>query len=638
MRAIKYIRHILPACMLLAGVACSNDMDDFPSPSEADNHLTLRIVPEDAQVVETRAITPNENLMYNMTVVVFSPAGTLFSITYADVGSGAGVAMRDINTVISGLEAGYSIYVFANVGNNSAGTTYYRNYFNDIGLQSDVTGLARVINTPSDAHVLIRGNNPSNYLYAMPMIGFFPTESDTSGIVPIPLKRISAKVNYTVRVNGATAPSDMKIKCLRFGGVPMATYFVPHSADFYLHDNEYLVSDWIDPATGGLSATGTMYLYENRKKTGPDKNERSGVVPSPANATYMEVVLSSGGKEYYCKAYLGTDYATNYDVLRNCIYNLTVNVNGVDNMETDMRRVRVITDQWYNTDGLLLHYDGISNNGRDNQRVNNATTKSIADPALVSWGGTNKGLPPFTPPDYSDDAGLGAKNRWKNIAPGTEGNFNLALYRFTYPAGDEPANGWGPDCLILNGSAIATLEYDDPRLYPQQFTIEVVFRSDPGQNTNSNGCDIYGFLNNPNAQPYVTAGLEAYDTGFGFIAGTQWNGQNYMASRTTGVKRSVVLTFDGMYVRAYYCNKLVYQERKYKIGPITWATAKVGSDCKTFETTSSELTLGRYWRANADAQYSGRIYSFRFYDRVLTQQEMTDNFQMDVFRFGVIPD
>ncbi len=630
--------------MLLMGVACSKDMDEFPSPSAAENPLTLHIVPEDAQVVETRAITPNENLMYNLTVVVFSPAGTLFSITYADVGTGAGVSTRDIDTVISGLEAGYTIYVFANVGHNTTtDAAYYQKYFNDIGLQSDVTGLLRTINVFSDAHVLIRGTNPSNYLYAMPMVGSFETTSTTSGLVPISLKRISAKVNYTVTVNGSTAPADMKIKGLRFGGVPMATYFVPRSSDASLHNNEYLVSDWIDPSTGGLSATGTVYLYENRKETGPDKNERSGTVSSPANATYMEVALSSGGKEYYCKAYLGTDASTNYDVLRNCIYNLTVNVNGIDNMQTDMRRVRIITDEWYNTDGLLLHYDGIDNNGRHNQRVNNATTKSITDPALVNHAGTDKGFPAFTPPDYSDDAGLGAKNRWKNIAPETEGDFNLALYRFTYPAGDDPANGWGPDCLILTNvgianGAFATLEYDDPRLYPQQFTIEVVFKSDPGKNTNTNGCDVYGFLYNPNVQPYVTAGVEAYDTGFGFIAGTKWNGQNYMSNGTTGVKRSVVLTFDGMYLRAYYCNKLVYQERKYKVGPITWAMAPVGSSCATPATSSTELTFGKFYRGDNGVQYFGRIYSFRFYNRVLSAQEMTDNFNMDIFRFGVIAD
>ncbi len=607
--------------------------------------ITLRATSSTPEYVVSRAVVPQENLIYNLTVIVFAPSDELFSINYLSVGdtpsAANGVLEMDITTVIAGLnlEDGYTIYVAANIGHNNPidpgnptkpNPNYYRNYFNIVGTESDANYWYVTMPSIYNTSTLI-----NNSLYAMVMTGKHTTTAadNESSSIEIPLSRINTKVSYNVQLSSAATDAGMHIMGVRFCDMTPSTYLFGHATDIPLGDDEYITSDWLEPDAGNASASGSVYIYENRKGEGPDKNEPTGP-PSPANATYMEILIDLHGKQFYCKVYLGTNKYTNYDLMRNCRYSVTVNINGINNMETDVRRVTVMDEDswWYNTDGLLLHYDGIDNNGRENQRVTNRTPVTVTDAVgYITYSG---GFPAGYTPPVTDDTPQPTRNRWKNIAPMTKGHFNLVLSRFSYPQVEDPANGWGPDCLVLSDGHAASVEYDDDRLRPQQFTIEVIFRSDPGKNTNSGGNDLYGFLYDRGAQPYVAAGVESYDKGFGFIANTKWTGTNYISDAGSGFKRSIVLQYDGMYMYAYYGNKMVYREIKRKAGPLEWPTAPVGSRCSDYSNTCTQLTLGKFYRCDG-VQYFGRIYAFRFYNRVLSEAELTENFMLDTFRFGL---
>ncbi len=625
--------------------------------------------------------TMYDKFIFNITILVFRENGILYSkkvaIDNKPNTNGLSLPVKDI-----AVENNCRVYAIANIGHNTAtDANYFNNFFQGIVEEGDVMRIVRSSNIYSDIPV------PATTTHqGLTMVGTvtIPDVNAMSGLITIPLQRIMAKIAGNITVKQAAIDAGVRLIGARIGNMADASYLFPRfdendkSIDTPLADEEYSITDWFSPVLTTTPPNTTLklpdhlYVFENHKGEGRNKTDITSAAPlPPANATYLEILLDKSGTRYYYKIYIGGNNTTNYDIDRNTIYTLTVNINNVNNIESDIRVTRLYEENfWYITDGLLLHYDGINNNGRG-ERVTNSTKDWMLDPPRPAgkgsaydnnifyydyttitagkYGGTNLGAIAGT--DYPAGAYVpvvttspdGMKNRWKNIAPATLGRFNLPIY----PNGaanvvTQSSAIWGGDCLALAGSFYANMEYDEtnaPELFPELFTIECVFLSSP-LNTSGTGNDLFGFFLAPGI-PYVIADVEVFQGGFGLIAGTAHNNMNYGTSDMVNKKRRLVLQFDGQKMIAWYENKMVYTEPKRVPGALPWTKGKMGSPGPNSPIVSlrdnfaTQFSLGTWCRHQMGDLFKGNIYAFRFYNRVLSQDELDKNYAIDVKRFGM---
>ncbi len=642
------------------GLACSKQ-EISPRQSETPGSFKINAVPKLPEEFSTRG-TLNENKLYNLNILVFNPEDALF--TRQDAMSTSGSDELQVGLVTTGYNvADYVVYLAANMGSNTeANADFYRKYFTFAALESDMTYHTRTMNADMVFKTAITSS-----IDAIPMVGkkkLLGTET----VVDVDLIRPVAKVNYNVTLNSAL--TDVKILGVRFGDVPEATYLWGRDTDLPLTDNEYIISDWFTPANANKSASGTVYLPENRKGVGLGDKSSKTVLNPPAHATYMEILVEfeaspqpgALGKRAYYKVYLGKDNRYNYDVVRNANYDVTVRIESIDNITQDVRVTipnMASPTTWYKTDGMILHYDGLTNDGRDKPPVTNSSPL-VTDPLMYKWSGNTITYPSTGPKvavtNYTTET-AGKRNRWKNIAPATEGEFCLPLYGFTW----NETSGWEGDCLLLDDTPSYTIQagtckgtqgtfmYDDDRLRPTAFTIEVVIRATPGRNTSKDGCDVFGFIKHPSDGTigrYVSTGIECYGTGIGYIANTKWNGQNYASGDIEGIKRRIVLQYDGVYLTGWYGRRQVFRDVKYTPGPIVWNTGPVGSTVVSAPTAANPnptnipcmFTLGKFYSGDSGLNFTGRIYAFRMYNRILSPEELDTNFDIDKRRFGLSED
>ncbi len=667
--------YIIAAFILLLLNSCTEEPTDQPVEKRKNIAVDFDIqMPEE---VVTRATY--DKFIFNITLLVFDENGILFSKKVAvnngtPNANGLSLPIKDI-----AIEDNCHIYAIANIGHNTAtNANYFNNFFQGIVEESDVLRIIRSSNLYSDIPVTTTTHQ------GLTMVGTIKITdvSALSGSITIPLQRIMAKIAGSITVKQTAIDAGVRLIGARIGNMADASYLFPRfdennkNIDTPLESDEYSITDWISPVltttppNTSLKLPDHLYVFENHKGEGRNKTDITSEAPlPPANATYLEILLDKSGTRYYYKIYIGGNNTTNYDIDRNAIYTLTVNINSVNNIDSDIRVTRLSEDSfWYVTDGLLLHYDGINNNGRG-ERVTNSTKDWMLDPPRPGakgsvydntkfyydyttipagkYGGTNLGG--ITGTDYPGGTYVpivtsspdGMKNRWKNIAPATVGHFNLPIYSSTSTS-TTPPSSWGPDCLALTGGSYASMEYDEtnaPQLFPELFTIECVFLSSP-LNVSSSGNDLFGLFLAPGI-PYVIADVEVFQGGFGLIAGSAHNDMNYGTSDMVNKKRRLVLQFDGQKMIAWYGNKMVYTEPKRVPGALPWTKGKMGSPGPNSPIVSlrddfaTQLSLGTWCRHQMGDLFRGNIYAFRFYDRVLTQAELDRNYELDVKRFGI---
>ncbi len=639
-------------------------------PTEKKKQTTVNFDIRIPEEVTTRAI--NENHIYNITILTFDQSGILISKRIASNNSPAANASLQVADVI--IEDHCRIYAVANIGHNtSTNANYFNNFFQGIVEESDMLRIIRTSNIYTDIAMTTTSNQ------GLTMVGKteIPDISLVTGSITIPLERIMAKFAGKINVKPTAVSAGIKLIGARIGNIADATYLFPRrnqsgeSVDAPLNSEEYSVSDWFAPDATSLSLTlpNNLYVFENHKGEGMDKTDISSAYSPPADATYLEILLDKSGTRYYYKIYFGNNNTTNYDIDRNTIYTVTVNINNVNNIDSDIRITKLTEESfWYITDGLLLHYDGINNNGRG-VRVTNSTTDYMLDPprpgtqgsvydntkfyydystiTAGTYGGTFSGsltgtyYPGGTYVPIVTSSPDGMKNRWKNIAPATIGRFNLPIYSSSRTV-ITPTNSWGPDCLTLTGNSFASMEYDEtnaPELFPELFTIECVFLSTPS-NTSSTGNDLFGIFLAPGL-PYVIADVEVFQGGFGLIAGTTHNNMNFGTSDMVNKKRRLVLQFDGQKMIAWYENKMVYTEPKRVAGALPWTKGRMGSPGPNHpnlglrDDFATQFSLGTWCRHQTADIFRGNIYAFRFYNRVLSPEELDRNYALDVKRFGM---
>ncbi len=649
----KIVLALLATCLFL--ISCNRE-EEVPGTGMGEGIISLKLEFQDPQEIVTRTV--HEYKIYNITIMTFDEHGSLVSRRHAfynDPLNENSLTVDDITIKEKG-----SLYAIANIGHNSSDDN---NSFEKIFLHvSDEKSLLALVETTKiyrDIPVTTVGGGTG--IQALVMVGKTTFPTLISGELTIPMQRISAKVKATIQVNSGV-DSGFKLVGARMSCLPNACHLIPRNDDLPLGDVNYFVSDWFAPAAGNRSlVVDSFYVYENHKGTGPDKSNLKVGDVITKNATYLEILATYQGDEYVYKVYLGTDNTTNYDIDRNTNYDVTVDITGLTEMATDIRISRFFKPKdddpkkvdWYITDGLLLHYDGIKNNG-DDPRVTNATKDIITDPnrptavggSLTNFYYDYSGIVGgYTPVQTLSPHTDGKKNRWKNLAPATYGTYNIPIYPIAATGKmttDEKSPIWGPDCLSLNGKFIASMEICDARIFAETFTVECVFMANEN-NLASGGNDLFAFWHTPAGPRYVIADVETYQNGLGFIAGGNWNGMNYGTTLLINRKHRVVVQFDGQQLIAWMGNKTVFTEQKVSDGAIPWQKGPLGSpgpNCPVAKGTAApyatQLTLGSWVRHYASETFNGNIYSFRYYNRVLTKNELDYNFSLDMRRYGVV--
>ncbi len=653
---------LLFACLaLLAGCKKSEVVNPDP---QRNGNLEIALfpqLPEELEVLpSTKAPTNAEKFIYNVDVMVFDPAGVLLYEGFAD-----GSNLTSITIPAAHIVPGARIYAFTNLGNNTVGNAnYYRNYLNPYLEESDLLRALYVLDALRALDPKLPGAS------GFPMSGVYNVtqaniDNPAANPITIPVKRVGAKLICDVTVDAA-APADFRIMMMRFVNLAGVDYVAPRDFDndgeedpFPLQPLYYMHTDWFAPTAGqnGKKASVTVYSCENRIGTGPSRVDKNAAGDKPAQGTYLEILAEVNGLRYIYKVYFGGPAVDNYDILANTEYKATVTIRGVNDIDTDVRVSRDGTD-WYVTSGLVLHYDGIYNNGRDpgDVRVDN-NSPLFTDPQRPAYASSkyvySATVPPIPFKTNSSDGTDGHRNRWKNIAPATEGKFNMPLVSTTNTSTSPKfttAMGWGADCMIVNETGvgsditIGSMELDPAEdiLFPEVFTVEVIFRAN-ALNTTSGGNDLFSFFYEPLGPTYVTADVEIYMGGLGLMAGNDWNGMNFGTDDLINRRRRVVIQFDGQKLIAWYGNRIVYTEPKKLPGAIPWARGPLCSSGPNATTDAyntrapwaTQLNLGTWARHYAAETLRGRIYAFRFYNRLLTKAELDRNFALDMERYGM---
>lgn len=629
-----------------AFAACAKE----DGPEVQKKRVTVNIAVPESYTTVTRAVV--DNRLFNLCVMVFDSHGVLFSkktVTLA-VKPSADYNILTVSDVF--IEDDCRIYAVANMGHSlSTDVNFFEFYFESIVEESDLLKLI-AITTPNPITTTPTVLNSDQ---ACIMTGQMTVSriEDIDGAINISLKRINAKLRVIAEVKGAALAAGMTIEGVRVINMPGASHIIPREEDYPVDPEEYYTSDWLSPSSSvKFDNNGSpIHLFENHRGTGPNKSDPNAPGTPPAYATYVNIATSYNGQKYIYKVYLGNNNSTDYNVDRNTFYTLTVNINGVNNIATDVRVVPYDDSgtqpgAWYITDGMLLHYDGIKNNG-DDPRVTNVTTDTIyaaPRPAIVNnsyynYDALDGG---YTYVETNSPRCNGKKNRWRNIAPMTKGRFNMPIWHPSVTNTTAP-NCWGGDCFMPSSEntndskAIASMEFDDDLLRPSIFTVECVFMSN-GFNVAGGGNDLFGFFYQPFGPRFVTADVEVYKGGLGMIAGGDWNGQNFGAQDINNMKRRVVIQFDGQKLIGWYGRQIVYTEPKNQPGDIPWGRGKLGAagnENSSPDRFCAQLNLGTWARHNTGEAFRGKIYAFRFYNRLLTEEELNHNFNLDKLRFGL---
>ncbi|BCS86361.1 hypothetical protein prwr041_22540 [Prevotella herbatica] len=283
---------------------------------------------------QTRAInTTNENIVSDITVMIFDTSGSLIGSTYQ-----SSVAAGSVSVPVTTRSASNcKIYAIANTGSSS--------YFAGV---NTVDKLNTMYTTITNAADLENNGSTAGSTGAM-MIGHIdvPTIDPGTNQFAIPLYHQCGKVTFTI-----TPASGVTITGYQLCNVPLSSYItdshVPASASVVAGPPAGASSYGNFTAVSSLSQTTalskTYYVYENlcgsnsNATTEVLRNSSNVPVSASASASYLLVNAKGSGWSSTYRIYLGgvTNVATpatdltNFNVYRNLSYqcNISLGANG----------------------------------------------------------------------------------------------------------------------------------------------------------------------------------------------------------------------------------------------------------------------------------------------------------------------
>ncbi|BCS84365.1 hypothetical protein prwr041_02580 [Prevotella herbatica] len=273
---------------------------------------------------QTRAITSaNENIVSDITVMIFDASGSLIGSTYQP-----SVAAGSVSVPVTTRSASNcKIYAIANTGSSS--------YFAGVNTIDKLNAMYTTIGSPAD----LENNGSTAGSTGAMMIGHIdvPTIDPGTNQFAIPLYHQCGKVSFTI-----TPVSGVTITGYQLCNVPLSSYItgshVPASTSNVAGPPAGASSYGNFTAVSGLSQTTslskTYYVYENlcgSNSSVTDEKSRNSVnapTSSSASASYLLVYAKSNSWTSTYRIYLGgvtnssptTTDLTNFNVYRNLNY------------------------------------------------------------------------------------------------------------------------------------------------------------------------------------------------------------------------------------------------------------------------------------------------------------------------------
>ena len=272
----------------------------------------------------TRAADPQENLLSDLSVLIFDEYGNLESSGYytrSELTGQTGVTFK--TSLLCRKE--YSIYACGNIG-------------------KPVT--AENIETLKDIRCHLA--YPDEYREGIPMAGIAENIhiDRENRVINIPLKRLMSKVSLKIDRGGLSDDVRMDVRSVKIGNCPKsATIFRKNSVQspdecfasgFTRSENECFILN--RNVGNGVSGTLSLYLLENMQgdfSPGHEIKDDSNKIFSENDirrdiCSYVEISLDYRSSSFYSESkpliyrfYLG-DSMNNLDVERNCHYHITI--------------------------------------------------------------------------------------------------------------------------------------------------------------------------------------------------------------------------------------------------------------------------------------------------------------------------
>lgn len=292
---MKKIIYII-ICSMLFCCACS-DSDIEPNPVMQAKQQRITMSFRCGEMSLTRAAT-DDNRIDDINLYLYPANGGPAHHVYID----------PIQSVVLELPKGdYTLYAVANLGH-------------DVGDQAqDFVQSLRVERNPL---------TPEDAPFPMSAEQVVSVNGDMQ--IAVSLVRAVAKVNFSYTV-AADFAKTFRVKSVQLRSVPRsATLFGSSRAD-----NAGAVADMAPVETSATTYTATYYLLENRQGQveGIGSQQQKDEAHAPEYATCITVVGEAEGIKVMYRIYLGENNTTDFNVVRNRVYNINARILGMNTVD-----------------------------------------------------------------------------------------------------------------------------------------------------------------------------------------------------------------------------------------------------------------------------------------------------------------
>ena len=290
MKKIFYI----PICMMLFCCACS-DADINPNPTTQAQQITMTF--RCGEMSPTRSAS-SDTRIDDINLYLFPVNG----------GPARHIYIAPVQSVVLELPKGdYTLYAIANLAR-------------DTGDRAE--DFVRTLRVERDPLALADAPFPMSAQQAVTVRG------DTQ--IAVSLVRAVAKINFSYTVAADFAKS-FRVKSVQLRSVPLTAALLGSSRA----DAAGEVADMEKVSATGTEYNATYYLLENRQGqvAGIGSQQQKDEAHAPEYATYIAIEGKAANVKVVYRIYLGENNTTDFNVVRNRVYNINARILGMNTVD-----------------------------------------------------------------------------------------------------------------------------------------------------------------------------------------------------------------------------------------------------------------------------------------------------------------
>ena len=282
-------------CMMLFCCACSDADIELNPATQAKQQLAMTF--RCGAMSPTRAAT-NDTRIDDINLYLFPVNG----------GQARHVYIAPVRPVVLELPKGdYTLYAIANLGHDAGERT--QDFVRSLRVERDPLALADApFPMSAQQAVTVRG--------------------DTQ--IAVSLVRAVAKVNFSYTVAADFAKS-FRVKSVQLRSVPLTAALLGSSRA----DAAGEVADMEKVSATGTEYNATYYLLENRQGqvAGIGSQQQKDEAHAPEYATYIAIEGKAANVKVVYRIYLGENNTTDFNVVRNRVYNINARILGMNTVD-----------------------------------------------------------------------------------------------------------------------------------------------------------------------------------------------------------------------------------------------------------------------------------------------------------------